>query len=326
MTAVRAPIRSLRTAQLEVDVLPGAGAKVISLRSRVSANEWLWVDPDRPLSPRPATGPFDAHELSGWDECFPTIGPCPYPDGAFAGRQLGDHGELWQRGWRDVSASDDEIALTIDGQALPYRFTRVISAGAGGGLTISYEVRNRGEAPFAAMWSMHPLFRAEPGMRIELAGRPEITKEFGYGGRLGPYDGPDGTGGRGAILRWPVVSGQRGRSDLRLIDYTDPPVTDKVVVRGLASGRARLVQPAIGETLVLRWDAKALPFLGICANLGAWPFDGRPQRWIALEPSTGGTDRLDDAWRRSESPVFAARATARWAVHVDLEPVNGATQ
>jgi galactose mutarotase-like enzyme len=314
-------VRRLASPSLVLTAIPAAGGKVTSLVSARTGREWLWTDPNRPLSPRPATGDFADHELSGWDECFPTIGPCELPGspgrpGGVATKLL-DHGELWQRGWRDVSTGRHEIALEIDGEQLPYRFSRTIRVD-GDGLRVDYRVDNPGPTELRCLWSMHPLFRAEPGMQIRLPGHPTVTKEFGFGGRIGADDDTDGGDGRWSEHRWPLVCGRNGVSDLSRLDFDDPPVTDKVVARGLTAGQAALVDPESSECLVLNWDANVVPYCGICINMGAWPFEGRPQSWVALEPSTGGTDRLDDADRRGEAMTVAPRGRADWSVRLEV--------
>lgn len=311
-------LRRLTAASLSVMVNPAAGGKITSLLSTDGGREWLWTDPVRPLSRRPASGDFADHELSGWDECFPTIGPCRYPGTAeVGGPALSDHGDLWRQPWRDVSAGTDEIALEVDGGPLPYRFARTIRLD-GHGLRLDYRVDNLGTEALHCLWSMHPLLRAEPGMRIRLDGHPVLTKEFGFGGRVGDHDGPDGAGGRFTEHHWPVVEGVQGASDLSRLDFPDPPVTDKVVARNLAVGRIELQDPASGQALALSWDAALIPFCGICINMGAWPFGDKPQRWVALEPSTGGTDRLDDAHRRGEAVIIPARMHSEWSVHIEV--------
>ena len=41
-------------------------------------------------------GDYDA---SGFDECFPTIGACAYPEAPWQGVIAPDHGELWTLPW-----------------------------------------------------------------------------------------------------------------------------------------------------------------------------------------------------------------------------------
>jgi hypothetical protein len=305
---------AVSTAQLRLTVVPDCGGKIVSLRSARGGREWLWRDPARPLRRPVPGGEFAGHDLSGWDECFPTIGACPYPaqpgDG-FAGVRLSDHGELWSRPWRWQIAGA-ELRMSRAGVALPYVFERSISTTANGGILLSYRVENLSASPMSYLWSAHPLLKAENGMRIRLPPSACMTKEFGYGGRIGA-DSEDGSLGRFDEYSWPDVTGADGViRDLSLVAFDDPPVTDKVVVRGLADGWAEIAESSAGERLRIEFPLSPVSYLGVCMNYAAWPFGNHPGRWLALEPTSGGTDRLDDAVARSEASRLDARGVARW--------------
>jgi hypothetical protein len=55
------------------------------------------------------------------------------------------------------------------------------------------------------------------------------------------------------------------------------------------------------------FNPEHIPFVGICFNLDAWPFTGEKARWVAIELSTGPTDKLDESDRMYEIPVFTPR-------------------
>jgi galactose mutarotase-like enzyme len=310
------PAFALRDEAVEVVVVPERGAKLVSLRGLPTGRQWLWQDATRPVRPALLGDDYATHDISGFDECFPTIGACRYPG---EGPQLADHGELWSRPWRVESTLEstvDAVTTAVDGVALPYTFHRTVSLPAPGTVRLDYRIRNHGRTGFAWLWSAHPLLAAEPGMRVELPGEPSLTKEFGLSNRIGP---DDDTGLRGHLSRhvWPYVRGADGRlNDLRRLDFPQPPVTDKVVARVLDEGWAALAVPASGERLTIRFDPVTLPFLGVCVNLGAWPATGEPGRWVAIEPSTGSTDRLDEAHARGECGWLEPGATRSW--HLEL--------
>jgi galactose mutarotase-like enzyme len=312
---------TVSTAQLRMTVVPDCGGKIVSLRSARSGREWLWRDPVRPLRQPVPGGEFARHDLSGWDECFPTIGACPYPaaSGAkFAGVMLSDHGELWSRPWQWEIAGP-ELRMSHVGAALPYVFQRSISAMANGSIRLSYRVENRSAFPMSYLWSAHPLLNAENGMRICLPSSAGITKEFGYGGRIGA-DNEDGSLGRFDEHSWPNVKGADGvMRDLSLVAFGDPPVTDKVVVRGLAAGRAEIIDASGSERLAFEFPLRPVRYLGICTNYAAWPFGDNPGSWLALEPTSGGTDRLDDAVARSEAALLGAWGCARWRLELSVQ-------
>ncbi len=313
------PAVRLRDNALEAVLVPGRGAKLVSLRSRATGREWLWQDDSRPIRPALLGDDYATHDISGFDECFPTIGACRHPDGGH--RDLADHGELWSRPWT-LATTGSTVTTAIDGVALPYHFQRTLSLPEPGTLRLDYAVRNTSATGFACLWSAHPLFAASPGMRIELPGQPRLTKEFGLSGRMGA---DDATGLRGHLdpYLWPHVRGADGTlHDLRRLDFPEPAVTDKAVARGLTEGWAALLVPGTGERLTLRYDRDALPYLGICVNQGAWPATGQPGRWVALEPATGGTDRLDEAAARGECAWLGPHEYRTWRLdlHLDTAP------
>jgi hypothetical protein len=299
---------------VEVILLPDRGAKLVSLRSIATGREWLWQDPARPVRPAGFGDDYAAHDISGFDECFPTIAACRYPGG---GPELVDHGELWSRPWACEVGADD-VTTRIGGVALPYEFRRTLSLPEPGTVHLDYTVRNHGSAGFAWLWSAHPLLAAEPGMRIDLPGQPELTKEFGLSNRIGADDETGRKGHLDAYV-WPFVRGaDAARNDLRRLDFPHPPVTDKVIARGLAEGRVALHASGDSERLTFRFDPLALPYVGVCVNMGAWPDPHTPGRWVALEPATGGTDRLDEAFERGECGWLDRGGVATWRLDISV--------
>ena len=93
------PAIALRSAELEVIVVPAIGMKLTNLR-RPGGREWLWRNDQIPLTlPEPGASYVETADSGGWDECFPTVGASQVP-GAPAGTQLlPDHGELWSAFW-----------------------------------------------------------------------------------------------------------------------------------------------------------------------------------------------------------------------------------
>ena len=95
----------LRSANLELAVVPELGAKIISLRSLPSGHQWLWrPTPELKLFRNKPGDDFATSTMTGIDECIPTISAC-----AWRGRNLPDHGEDWiarpwpGRKWRPAS-------------------------------------------------------------------------------------------------------------------------------------------------------------------------------------------------------------------------------
>ena len=79
---------------LKMTILPELGAKVISLVLKASAHEYLWRQPGRTLRLPSYDSTFTDYDISGWDECFPTIYPVLYPADPWKGIKVPDHGEV----------------------------------------------------------------------------------------------------------------------------------------------------------------------------------------------------------------------------------------
>ena len=82
-------------------ILPQLGAKIVSLIWKPTGFEYLWRHPGRPLRLATYGANFEAGDISGWDECFPSIGQCYYAEAPWSGILVPDHGELWVA-WLEV--------------------------------------------------------------------------------------------------------------------------------------------------------------------------------------------------------------------------------
>ena len=286
---------------LKVSVIPELGAKIAQIKDKYANYDWLWEDPTRPLRARQVTDKYDEHDISGFDECFPNIGISSYPGDPDL--ILPDHGELWSQAW-SCEKTNDSIISTAIGKVLPYIFERKITL-KDRSLEFSYAIENTGQESFKGFWSAHPLFNAVEGMQILLSGNRPMTKEFGFSGRIGS-DGVDGYAGHLDTYTWPNTVGESGRSyDLSQITLAEP-LTDKVVVSAPDDGVITLLNPRHKCAVRFSLDPQEIPYVGMCFNLDAWPFTGHKARWLAIEPSLGPTDKLDESDTMCEVPIFPA--------------------
>ena len=285
---------------LKVSVIPELGAKIAQIKDKHANYEWLWEDPSRPLRARQVTDKYDEHDITGFDECFPNIGISSYPGDPDL--ILPDHGELWSQAWT-CEKTNDSIISTAIGKVLPYKFERKITL-KDRSLVFSYAIENTGQESFKGFWSAHPLFNAVEGMQILLNGNRPMTKEFGFSGRMGS-DGADGYEGHLDEYVWPNTIGESGKNyDLSQVTLAEP-LTDKVVVSAPDDGVITLLNPQHKCSVRFLLNPQEIPYVGICFNLDAWPFTGRKARWLAIEPSTGPTDKLDESDRMSQIPTFS---------------------
>ena len=90
-------------------------------------------------------------EAFGWDECLPTVAPCPDPADATA-PALRDHGEQWGRP-ADVEATDDRLVATWTRSRWRLRFRRAITLD-GAAVDCEYELAAGGDQALPFLWSM----------------------------------------------------------------------------------------------------------------------------------------------------------------------------
>src|SRR5271168_38920 len=128
---------------VELAVVPELGAKIISLKDLRTGREWMW-HPSAPLKlfqnvPGDA---FSQSPLAGADECLPTISPC-----IWRGRELPDHGEVWNLPWKtNPNALENGILKTsVQLKMSPFDFERAIEL-RGNEIHINYQLHNRGAA------------------------------------------------------------------------------------------------------------------------------------------------------------------------------------
>jgi len=304
----------LENDHLKVSVIPELGAKIAQITDKHANYEWLWEDPTRPLRERQPGDSYDEHDITGFDECFPNIGISSYPGDP--NLILPDHGELWSQAW-SFQRTNDSIVTTVKGKVLPYTFVREITL-KDQSLTFSYAIENTGQESFKGFWSAHPLFHAVEGMQILISGNPPMTKEFSFSGRMGS-DGANGYSGHLDKYKWPNTIGESGKSyDLSQITLTEP-LTDKVVIATPDDGEITLLNPRHKCAIRFTLDPQEIPYVGICFNLDAWPFNGAKARWLAIEPSTGPTDNLDESDQMCEIPMFTPRRPVTFAFRVTFE-------
>lgn len=296
---------TLEDAGTGAEVLPGLGAKITSLFDKRRNREWLWRTPDSEFR-RPRYGDtFEDYDLSGFDDCFPTVGECPHPDPPWQGVVAPDHGELWPLPWKCQQAGDT-VACLCDGRRFPYRFERRISLLPEGGVRVEYHVGNESDHDFRCVWSAHPLLAISPGARLSVpddAGLASVTLGWSLDSRFGDV---------GTRHSFPLtVDDKETTVDLSLA----PPRADRWAVKlfsdRLRSGACAVVDATGGAALELRWPVEVVPYLGLWLNYNGIPADS-PHYNVAPEPCTGPAERLDDAIARGECTTIAPRSEVAW--------------
>lgn len=294
---------------VRLEVLPGVGAKVISCVDTRTGHEYVWRNPDPRVCfvPPAYAGSFEDYDISGWDECFPCIGQCAYPEPPWEGVVIPDHGELWTLPWH-AEPRPDGLRLWTHGVRFPYTFEKRLALTADGFRTY-YRVHNAAPFPFKCFWSTHPLFAATPSTRILLPHGVRVRVEVSFSSRLGPLltEHP-----------WPRTVDRSGRElDLGVMGPPEQREADKLYTTPVAEGWTALYDGESDQWLAFTFDPATVPLVGFWGNRGGWPAD-RPCFNLALEPCSGCPDRLDLAVLRGEYQTVPPEGELAWRLDVHV--------
>ena len=266
----------LRNQRVEIAVVPELGAKIISLKNLETGREWMWHPPDgMNLFRNHPDDDFSKSPLVGVDECLPTIAPC-----SWRGRDLPDHGELWNTPWGvDHRAWEGGILKTsVRLEISPFEFERTIEL-QDNEIRIGYQLNSRSGEEEQYLWAMHALLNLQAGDRIEL---PASTRTL-----------------------------LNGEAWIDALDSAVPAGNcTKAFAGPLKEGWAAVVSADTGDRLEFEWDPAENNTLGLWLTRGGW----HGYHHFALEPTNSDADALTVAAGRKRCGVIAASGSAAWQI------------
>jgi len=304
---------SLENEFLRVSILPKIGCKITSIYDKINDYEWLWSDPHRPVAQPVFGDAYDRYDISGFDECFPNIGISHHP--VIKDLKLLDHGEIWAKPWT-IELSENEMIGEVRGGQLDFIFKRKLRLD-GRQILFDYSVTNIGSDNLVYLWSAHPLFKVTGDMEIKSPINHPMTKEFGFSNRMSP-NGTDGGEGRFNSFTWPIVRNSTGdQFDISQISLIEP-LTDKVILEINDGGAFELSDKKTARVMKLTIPKGNINHIGICYNLGAWPFGEHPASWVALEPTNGNSDRLDHSYEKGIFRDLPSNKSEAWNYRMEF--------
>jgi len=293
--------------RVRLSLLPQVGGKIVSLVLKQSEHEYLWSSGRSYRQP-----PFDAHyidhDISGLDECFPTIAEGFYPEEPWKGTHLADHGEVWTLPW-ETRIEGQRVSLSVSGIRFPYRLSKVLSLDENT-VRIDYRLQNLSPFEFKYIWAAHPMLVATPETKIMLPGRPRIRTNWSKHDRLGKllYE-----------TTWPVAAGPSGESiDLSGAKSPTADQATKFFTTRLEEGWCGLRDAKTGHFIRLSFPVEKIPYVGVWINEGGWPSEQEPHYHIALEPATGCPDSLAVAIERNEHACIKGLTEQTWSLTVTV--------
>lgn len=289
-------IVSLESEKLSVMILPEIGFKIGALRYKPKEMELLArplgfenVKDQSRLYQRAYPGaPFSAYDVSGIDDCIPTVKECSIRDlGHFA-----DHGDAWSRAWNvfEEDRTTRSMKAYFRLSAIPLYFERHVQL-KDDGLLLSYRLLNESVEERPWMWSLHDLCHFEPDAILDWKGTHDVFNAQ-----------------NGKPFSFPVEKMKNLKSDEAFRFYVPDP---------LEEGEASITYPSQGVRLRLLWDATQFPYFGGWINPGGYP----SPKAIALSPSNGYFDSLARAIAEKKVGHIAPGEEILWQIRLQVEEI-----
>ncbi|RLB84390.1 MAG: hypothetical protein DRH26_19260 [Deltaproteobacteria bacterium] len=227
---------------LKIIIDPVMGGKICSFVSRETQKEFLYQDRRKDFS---GDG-YSDHDISGFDECFPTVWACEYPDGNRRGMQLADHGYLWQSPW-EVQTEGDRLLMHKDVPELSCSFERNCFMDTEQSLKLEYVIKNNGDEALKYIYSAHPMLAADEHTQLIMP--EEVNKMFVFVGMNTP-DLVDRT-----WIDWPATD----KADMNAPFFAERGSVAKLYSDKLKEGRAAVYHQDVNEGIQFEFDTESLP-------------------------------------------------------------------
>lgn len=291
--------------------LPEIGGKMKELINLKTCTQFLLENQreDRLYSSPLYGSEFSKYDVSGFDECFPTVSACGKDLKEDKKYCFPDHGELWQREWK-YSYGDDSITLSIEGMKTKYLFEKKIKL-IEDSIEITYCVRNLSSITFPYIWSAHPLLQIAKGDRLLLPGNSDVVSLY--------WASDPGIGKPGDLLNLSFLMMEHNELDFSVVADKSVNIAIKCFTGRLTKGYAGLYKKEKDETILFTFDADQIPYLGIWLCYGGWPIGSEKKHYtVGLEPTNGSSDSLAEAVKKDNYSELCSFGEHNWILKITL--------
>ncbi len=266
------------------------GGRLTSLKYR--GQDLLTLTPRSFRAPRTDYGLYETRPVFGYDDCFPSVGACRFPESDW---EVPDHGELC---WLSFTTRSEtgRLIFQAGSRVLPVKLERALSFSRDK-LDWQFRVRNAGTRRIPFQHIMHPLMPVKEVMRIDF---PEFSSLFDEraGVTLAMQDPAEV---EAFLLSQPVGSARM----LFLRDVSEGDVT--ITLRG-------------GLRLRMSFPQQTFPTIGVWWNNGGYPAEEGCRRFeCAFEPTPGGISRLDTAYAEGRCQFVEPGSESAWSISWSME-------
>lgn len=285
------------------------GGRMVSLRHKSANREFLVQQQLNKYSRAEYAKLMIPAQAAGYDDMFPTILECFYPDFPWKGVSMPDHGEVWALDW-DIAQESQALVFAVYGVRLPYRLVRRASFSAENRLRLEYTLENLAPFEMWYLWSAHPMFQVEAGCQFVLP--PECRRaktSISLSGRIGRY---------GDEFDWPIWTDSKAiRHDLSLLRGPKAQDLEKYFfVERMVDGWCRLRYPSSQLTLSISFSPKEIPYLAIVVGEN---IPGDPRTYALLEPCSAPFDRLDVSTLYTKDSRVLPKEKKTWSIEFSVD-------
>ncbi len=306
---------SIRNNLIEAVFLPQLGSKMIGLINKKTGTQFLLENQGKDKIYKQAFhgADYSMYDASGFDECFPTIeaSEVTVQNGNAGSNKINypDHGELWSKEW-NYKIQGESILFFTKGVNAKYTIEKMITLKENH-LIIDYNLVNLSGCTLNYIWSAHPLLAVEEGDRIII---PECVDKL-----LVNWASDAEIGTFGQYIEWTSLNSDSNGRNYFKIKSKDTGIALKGFTDSLDKGFAVLYRPLKNESILISFDSKKLPYLGIWLCYGGWPVDSNKKHFtVALEPASGRPDSLSEAIKRNECSVIGINEEKNWQIEFSL--------
>ena len=292
------------SAELGVEVLPGLGGTISSVRLLSDATELLWAAPwglpARGARPLHSEAAMASSFPGGWQTLFPQVSDAT----ALHGVEFSVESEARTADftWRSSGSS---LILTTRLLRTPLTVTKIISV-RGRAVTLGETVKNVGGETVPTTWGSQ-LVLGPP-----LVSAATVVETAATLVRPDPRVALDAT--YEDLLPWPRAYGPDGLTNLRTLAGGQPSLTQLGYLSDFTVARVSVTNPTRQLAVELDWDLGAWPHLAYSAERcrrGGFPWY-RAAEFLALTPSSSWPARpAADVRRISGTALLLAPGEAR---------------
>jgi len=265
----------LRNDALEVAVLPEVGAKIFSLKSVRTGQEFLWHNPRITPQPYPIEANFDNYWCGGWDDGFPTCEACSHN-----GEVYPNLGELRSVRWSVQKHEPASlIRLETRGPISPIRAAKEIKL-CGGSVEMKYTLTHLGYIPIEFIWGTHPAYAISPDSILHIPARKGLV---GQASDLA-------LGTPGQVYSWPTVATSKGSTNMSRAMPRGKLMAGHYATE-LSDGWYAIESPQHGSGVLFEFPLDICPYLWLWLSYGGW----RGYYVAVIEPWTSCPVTLSEA-------------------------------